>query len=151
MRPQDVLEEPHRKQPGAMIDVTLADGRTAATPALPLEMHGQRRGMRLDVPRAGEHGGGILAEIGCTADAIGKIAAPAGRGGIGRRAVRVSDLGWRLAPAYGGPSSGRGGMASRMTRGGRAISTAARPVEGSPPHSISGPVTSAITMLIPPA
>ena len=51
MRPEDLFEDPHLATPGAMIEVTKADGAMIAIPALPLEMHGKRLGRRLDVPR----------------------------------------------------------------------------------------------------
>lgn len=70
MRPQDMFEDPHLMTPGAMIDVTLPDGRKALTPALPLEMGGHRLGLRLDVPRAGEHSRAIAAELGLTSAEI---------------------------------------------------------------------------------
>jgi len=69
-RPEELFGDPQLKQPGAMVEVTLVDGRVMPIPALPLEMNGERFGKRLDIPRAGEHSAAIAAELGCTADEI---------------------------------------------------------------------------------
>ena len=74
-RPEELFGDPQLKQPGAMVEVTLADGRTMPIPALPLEMNGERFGMRLDIPQAGEHSAAIAAELGCSADEIRALVA----------------------------------------------------------------------------
>src|SRR4051812_4268713 len=63
-RPEEMFEDPHLKSPGAMIEVTLPDGRTTPVPALPLEMKGHRFGRRLDIPRVGEHSASIAEDLG---------------------------------------------------------------------------------------
>jgi crotonobetainyl-CoA:carnitine CoA-transferase CaiB-like acyl-CoA transferase len=63
-RPQDMFDDPHLNAPDAMIEITLADGRKANTPALPMELDGRRLGLRLDIPQAGEHSRQIAAELG---------------------------------------------------------------------------------------
>jgi crotonobetainyl-CoA:carnitine CoA-transferase CaiB-like acyl-CoA transferase len=63
-RPQDMFDDPHLNAPDAMVEVTLADGRKTKTPALPMELDGRRLGVRLDIPRAGEHSRQIAAELG---------------------------------------------------------------------------------------
>lgn len=63
-RPEDLFTDPHLNHPGAMVEVTMADGRKAPVPALPLEWGGERFGLRLDIPKAGEHGAAIAREIG---------------------------------------------------------------------------------------
>ena len=70
MRPHDLFDDRHLRTPGAMVDVTLPDGRSTPTPALPLEMAGHRLAKRLDIPRAGEHSAEIAAELGLTPDEI---------------------------------------------------------------------------------
>ena len=75
MRPKDMFDDPQMQEPGAMIDVTLADGRTARTPALPLEFGGERLGRRLDIPMVGEHSREIVAEIGSARDEIDDLIA----------------------------------------------------------------------------
>jgi crotonobetainyl-CoA:carnitine CoA-transferase CaiB-like acyl-CoA transferase len=68
-KPEELFDDPHLATPGAMVSVTLPDGRTLAVPALPLEMGGRRFGQRRDIPRVGEHGAEIAAEIGLSPDA----------------------------------------------------------------------------------
>ena len=58
-----------------MVEVTLPDGRVMPIPALPLEMNGERFGLRLDIPRAGEHSADDRAELGCGADEIRALVA----------------------------------------------------------------------------
>jgi crotonobetainyl-CoA:carnitine CoA-transferase CaiB-like acyl-CoA transferase len=74
-RPHELFDDPQLRQPGAMVGLTLPDGRTMPIPALPLEVDGQRFGKRLDLPRAGEHSAAIAAELGCTADEIRALVA----------------------------------------------------------------------------
>ena len=74
-RPQDLLEDPHLATPGAMVEVTLPDGRAMPVPALPLEMGGHRFGRRLDIPRVGQHSAAIAAELGYSPAAIAALAA----------------------------------------------------------------------------
>jgi crotonobetainyl-CoA:carnitine CoA-transferase CaiB-like acyl-CoA transferase len=69
-RPEELFDDPQLKQAGAMVEVTLADGRVMPIPALPIEMNGKRFGKRLDIPRAGEHSAAIAAALGCTEDEI---------------------------------------------------------------------------------
>jgi crotonobetainyl-CoA:carnitine CoA-transferase CaiB-like acyl-CoA transferase len=64
MRPDELFNDAQLKSPGAMVDVSLPDGRKTSLPALPLELNGARLGLRLDVPRAGEHSISIAEEIG---------------------------------------------------------------------------------------
>src|SRR5262249_20384277 len=74
-KPEELFDDPHLSSPGAMVEITLADGRRTTVPALPLEMNGQRFGRRLDVPRVGEHGAAIARELGYSAEAIAALAA----------------------------------------------------------------------------
>ena len=64
VRPEDLFDDPHLATPGAMVPVTLDDGRTMPVPALPIEMAGERLGLRRDVPAIGEHGAEIARELG---------------------------------------------------------------------------------------
>jgi crotonobetainyl-CoA:carnitine CoA-transferase CaiB-like acyl-CoA transferase len=66
-RPEDLFEDPHLAHPGAMLTITLPDGRRTPVPALPLEFDGKRPGLRQDVPRVGEHGDEIARELGLDA------------------------------------------------------------------------------------
>ena len=75
MRPEDLIDDPQLQMPGAMIEVTLANGRAASTPALPLELKGRRLGLRLDIPEVGAHSRVIAAELGLAPDAIEQLVA----------------------------------------------------------------------------
>jgi crotonobetainyl-CoA:carnitine CoA-transferase CaiB-like acyl-CoA transferase len=80
MRPHDLFDDPHLNHPGAMVDVTLPDGRVSPVPALPLEIDGVRPALRRDVPRRGEHSAELARELGMTE---GEIAALAAAGVLG--------------------------------------------------------------------
>lgn len=64
MRPDELFDDPQLKSSGGMVEVSLPDGRKTSVPALPLELDGQRLGLRLDIPHAGEHSITIAEEIG---------------------------------------------------------------------------------------
>ena len=72
-RPEELFDDPHLNAPGAMLDISIpeapGDGsapgaKRTRVPALPMEMSGRRFGVRLDVPRRGEHGESLLRELG---------------------------------------------------------------------------------------
>jgi crotonobetainyl-CoA:carnitine CoA-transferase CaiB-like acyl-CoA transferase len=73
-RPDELFRDPHLARPGAMIEHTLEDGTRVPLPALPLEMHGRRLGLRRDLPRLGEHTAEIAAELGYGAAAVEALA-----------------------------------------------------------------------------
>jgi crotonobetainyl-CoA:carnitine CoA-transferase CaiB-like acyl-CoA transferase len=62
--PHDLFDDPHVRHPGATVPITLPDGRSTPSPALPLEFNGARPGLRRDVPAKGEHTGEIARELG---------------------------------------------------------------------------------------
>jgi len=74
-RPHELFDDPQLNRPGAMVEVTLPDGRVSPLPALPLEMDGKRLRRRLDVPRLGEHSATIAREIGCDEAVIAELIA----------------------------------------------------------------------------
>ena len=75
MRPQDLFDDPHLNHPGAMVDLTLPDGRKTKLPALPLEMGGERFGVRRDLPLAGEQSVDIAREAGLSDAEIERLKA----------------------------------------------------------------------------
>ena len=62
-KPEDLFADPHLLASNGLLDLTLPDGRVAATPALPFEMDGHRFGIRSGVPRSGEHTDEVLSEV----------------------------------------------------------------------------------------
>jgi crotonobetainyl-CoA:carnitine CoA-transferase CaiB-like acyl-CoA transferase len=52
-KPQDLFDDPHLNAAGGLVGVTLPDGRATKLPALPIEMDGQRFGLRRDLPAIG--------------------------------------------------------------------------------------------------
>jgi crotonobetainyl-CoA:carnitine CoA-transferase CaiB-like acyl-CoA transferase len=52
--PSDLFDDPHLNA-GGMVALTLPDGRATRIPALPIEFDGERLGLRLPLPRPGEH------------------------------------------------------------------------------------------------
>jgi len=69
-KPEDLFDDPHLVASGGFADITLADGRAARVPKLPLEMDGRRFGTRGSPPSVGEDTAALLAELGYTDDAV---------------------------------------------------------------------------------
>lgn len=63
-KPQDLFHDPHVSQPGGMVDIVLPNGTPTKVPTLPIDFNGERLGLRLDIPRCGEHSAEVLRELG---------------------------------------------------------------------------------------
>ncbi|MEM1110958.1 MAG: CaiB/BaiF CoA-transferase family protein [Pseudomonadota bacterium] len=67
-RPADLFEDPHLKASGALLPVTVVGGEHAGEqtqlPALPIEMGGEKFGLRRDLPQEGEHSVDVMREAG---------------------------------------------------------------------------------------
>lgn len=63
-KPEELIEDPHLNADGGMVEVTLEGGTTAKLPAMPIEMDGERPGLRIDLPKIGEHTAEVLAKLG---------------------------------------------------------------------------------------
>jgi crotonobetainyl-CoA:carnitine CoA-transferase CaiB-like acyl-CoA transferase len=74
-KPHELFDDPHLNHPGAMVSVTLEDGRTTPVPALPLSMGGERLGLRRDLPKPGEHGAAVARELGIDEETIAALIA----------------------------------------------------------------------------
>ncbi|MDR7159110.1 CaiB/BaiF CoA-transferase family protein [Arthrobacter sp. BE255] len=72
-RPEQLFDDPQLAVPGAMTPVTLANGQRLPLPALPMEFDGERLGLRLDLPRAGEHSGSIAESLGYPPEQIDQM------------------------------------------------------------------------------
>ncbi|HSN19554.1 MAG TPA: CoA transferase [Usitatibacter sp.] len=60
--PSDLFDDPQLGA-GGMIDLTLPDGRATRIPALPIELDGERPGLRTGLPKPGEHNDEILGPL----------------------------------------------------------------------------------------
>jgi crotonobetainyl-CoA:carnitine CoA-transferase CaiB-like acyl-CoA transferase len=61
--PSDLFDDPHLMA-GGMVDLALPDGRRTRIPALPVQFGDDRLGLRLPLPKPGEHNEEILAPLG---------------------------------------------------------------------------------------
>ncbi len=81
--PHQLLEDPHLRAGGALVDATLPGGERFSGAALPVEFDGRKPGKRWDPPPAGAHTRAVLASLGVAPDRIesllatGVVAAPA--------------------------------------------------------------------------
>ncbi|MFT3966027.1 MAG: CaiB/BaiF CoA-transferase family protein [Sphingobium sp.] len=64
MRPEDLFEDVHLNANGALVDLTLNDGRKVRLPATPVELDGALPGVRHDLPHPGEDSAQILKDFG---------------------------------------------------------------------------------------
>jgi crotonobetainyl-CoA:carnitine CoA-transferase CaiB-like acyl-CoA transferase len=74
-RPEDLFDDPHLNASGGLAPITLPDGTATKVPILPIEMDGRRLGVRLDLPKVGEHTRSILATVGYDDAEIDDLAA----------------------------------------------------------------------------
>jgi crotonobetainyl-CoA:carnitine CoA-transferase CaiB-like acyl-CoA transferase len=63
-RPADLFDDPHLLASGGLLDVTIPGGNATKLPALPLQMNGQRFGVKRDVPLQGQDIIEVLREAG---------------------------------------------------------------------------------------
>jgi len=74
-RPEDMFDDPHLRESGALVSLNLPEGGTAELPALPLEMAGRKFGLRHDLPDVGQHTAEILSQMGFDEASIQKMSA----------------------------------------------------------------------------
>ena len=64
-RPEELFDDKHLNASGGLLDIEFPEaGKRAPLPALPLQMGGQRFGVRRQPPRAGEHSESVLRKLG---------------------------------------------------------------------------------------
>jgi crotonobetainyl-CoA:carnitine CoA-transferase CaiB-like acyl-CoA transferase len=73
-KPWDLLEDPHLKASGGLLETLLPDGKTIHAPTLPLALDGKRLPKRLDPPALGEGARGLLAGMGYNGEQIDALA-----------------------------------------------------------------------------
>lgn len=61
--PGDLFDDPHLNASDGLLELTLNDGRTVKTPALPFTFDGRRLRKRRDPPTIGQHTQEVLAEL----------------------------------------------------------------------------------------
>jgi crotonobetainyl-CoA:carnitine CoA-transferase CaiB-like acyl-CoA transferase len=69
-KPEDLFDDEHLNASGGLVDLTLPGGRTVKLPALPVEMDGERFGVRRNLAAAGADSQEVLREIGLTSGEI---------------------------------------------------------------------------------
>jgi crotonobetainyl-CoA:carnitine CoA-transferase CaiB-like acyl-CoA transferase len=65
-KPEDLFDDEHLNASGGLVDLTLPGGRSVRLPALPVEMDGERFGVRRNLAAAGADSQEVLREIGLT-------------------------------------------------------------------------------------
>lgn len=63
-RPEDMFDDPHLNAAGGLIEMEMEDGDRCKLPALPISLDGERLGLHLDPPKAGEHTEELLGALG---------------------------------------------------------------------------------------
>ncbi|WP_336962738.1 CaiB/BaiF CoA-transferase family protein [Sphingobium aquiterrae] len=63
VRPDELFDDPHLTASGGLIDVTIPGGERTRLPGLPIELDGQRMGLRHDIPAVDQDAEAILREI----------------------------------------------------------------------------------------
>jgi len=69
-KPEDMFEDPHLNAAGGLLDMEMEDGGRCKLPALPISLNGERLGLKMDPPKAGEHTDEILAALGLDVTAL---------------------------------------------------------------------------------
>lgn len=63
-KPEEMFDDPHLNAGSGLLDMEMEDGGRCKLPALPISMDGERLGLHLDPPKAGEHTEEILVQLG---------------------------------------------------------------------------------------
>lgn len=74
-RPDQLFDDPHLNAQGGLLDVALSDGLSARLPALPIEMRGQRPGLRRQPPAVAADTRDVLAAAGLDPAEIDRLVA----------------------------------------------------------------------------
>jgi crotonobetainyl-CoA:carnitine CoA-transferase CaiB-like acyl-CoA transferase len=69
-RPEDLFNDAHLNAAGGLVDIVLPDGTRTCLPALPVEIDGERMGVRHSLGAPGSDSRAVLARVGLDAAAI---------------------------------------------------------------------------------
>ncbi|WP_380779799.1 CaiB/BaiF CoA transferase family protein [Sphingomonas sp. R86520] len=69
-RPEDLFDDPHLNAQGGLVDLHLPNGTPARLPALPIEVDGERFGVRHDLGEPGANSRALLLDAGMSTDTI---------------------------------------------------------------------------------
>jgi crotonobetainyl-CoA:carnitine CoA-transferase CaiB-like acyl-CoA transferase len=72
-RPEDLFDDEQLNSAGGLVDLTLPDGGSARLPALPIEVNGERYGVREDLRQPGADSHTVLGEIGVSAEELATL------------------------------------------------------------------------------
>ncbi len=72
-KPEDLFEDPHLNDSGGLLDIDLPQGGQTKIPALPIQMKGNRFGVKYQVPKLGEHTREVMQELGFDDAAIDQM------------------------------------------------------------------------------
>ena len=72
-RPEDLFDDEQLNFAGGLVDLTLPDGGSARLPALPIEVNGERYGVREDLRQPGADSHTVLGEIGVSAEELATL------------------------------------------------------------------------------
>jgi crotonobetainyl-CoA:carnitine CoA-transferase CaiB-like acyl-CoA transferase len=72
-RPWDLFDDPHLNASGGLVDMRVSPGKSIRVPTLPLELDGERLGLRNDPPSISENAREVLAEAGYSAAQIDSL------------------------------------------------------------------------------
>lgn len=69
-KPEDMFDDLHLNAGGGLLDMEMEDGGRCKLPALPISLNGERLGLKMDPPKAGEHTDEILGALGLDVTAL---------------------------------------------------------------------------------
>lgn len=72
-RPEDLYEDPHLKESHGLLSLTQPNQKPVHAPALPITLDDWRPGVRLDIPKLGEHTQDIAQAVGLTLDDVEQL------------------------------------------------------------------------------
>lgn len=72
-RPEDLTSDPHLKESGGLLEMSIPDGGEISLPALPVAIDGERLGLKINPPEIGQHSKDILRALGLSETEIARM------------------------------------------------------------------------------